>query len=271
MTINLTLKTPKVLLVVIFLVSLCVVGNVAFGLASNGKGPLQIQQGRVTGTVTQIPLHIILEQLHEQLGIEYTAPKEELEKHVSVELQQESLEQALAKILASWDYALKIDPAGKVQQIFVVRKIPAGGQEEKAFNVEDARTDFSNDSEEGHRTRKFMRKQQGVLRDESSVASRIFGASPPFMQPVSPQQDERELWDAMEEDKMGTIPPIGYPEMEVNQVSEKEQQAILHSLNPQTSGSFEGAAFPEMNISPVSEETAQEILRSFNLSIEHSR
>ena len=107
--------------------------------------------------------------------------------------------------------------------------------------------------------------------DERHVESPAFGTSHPVLTPGPPQQDARELQDAMDSAGMGMIPPTDYPEMEVNQVSDEEQNAILQSLNPPTIGSVEGAGYQEMNISPVSEEEAQEILRSFTQSIGRSR
>ena len=103
--------------------------------------------------------------------------------------------------------------------------------------------------------------------DELHGESSTFGTSDPLIQPGPPQQDERELWEAMDEAGMGIIPPAGYPEMEVNQVSDEAQKAFLQSLDPATNGSSAGTGFPGMNISPVSEEEAQEILRSLNQSM----
>ena len=267
-TLKTTFKKINVpLLMGVFLVSLSLVGNDGVGLASRVNGPLQIHQESVTGRVWQLPLRSILDQFQEQLGIAYQAPKEELEERVSVDLQGESLPQALAKILAPWDYALTRDPAGRVQEIFVVRKIPTGEPEEKAIKTENDRSAAPHSSRSNKRGRAFMGKSQGARMDERHGESPAVGTSDPLIQPGSPQQDERELWEAMNDAGMGRIPPAGYPEMEVNQVSDEAQKAFLQSLNQQTNGSSAGTGFPGMNISPVSEEEAQEILRSFNQSI----
>jgi hypothetical protein len=103
--------------------------------------------------------------------------------------------------------------------------------------------------------------------DERHVESPPFGTSPSVLQKGPSRQDERGLWDAMNVAGMGRIPPDGYPEMEVTQVSDEAQKAILQSLNPLTNGSFEESGYQEMNIATVSEEKVQEILRSFNQSI----
>jgi hypothetical protein len=268
MSLKTTFKKTNVLLVVgVFFVSLSFVGHGGFGLASMVNGPLQIHQESVTGRVLQLPLRSILDQFQEQLGIAYQAPKEELEERVSIDLQGESLPQALAKILAPWDYALTIDPAGRVQEIFVVRKIPTGVPEEKAITTENDRSVAPHSSRSNKSGRAFRGESQGARMDERHGESSTVGTSDPLIQPGPPQQDERELWEAMDEAGMGRIPPAGYPEMEVTQVSDEAQKAFLQSLNLATNGSSAGTGFPGMNISPVSEEEAQEILRSFNQSI----
>jgi len=259
-TLNTTLKKINVPLVMwMFLVSLFLVGHGGFGLASMVIGPLQVHHESVTGSVIQLPLRILLDQFQEQLGIAYQAPKEELEQRVSVVLHGESLPQALAKILAPWDYALTIDPAGRVQEIFVVRKIPIGEPEEKAIKTENDRSVAPHSSRPNKRDRKFMGEPHGARMDERHEESPAFETSDPVIQPGPPQQDEREFWEAMNESGMGIIPVAGYPEMEVHQVSEEAQKAFLQSSA--------GTGYPEMNIAPVSEEEAQEILRSLNQSI----
>jgi len=271
-TLYTTFNKPKISLVLgMFLVSLFLVGHEGFGLASTVIGPLQIHQESVTGSVSQWPLGLILDQFQKQLGIEYKAPKEELEQPVSVDLHGESLPQALAKILAQWDYALKIDPAGNVQEIFVVKKNPAEWPGEKTLKTKDSQSDFSNYSEVDKRTREFMGGPQGTVMDETHVESPTFETSHPVIPQEPSHQDRRKLQDALDEAGMGILPPPDSPEMEVKQVSEEEQQAILQSLNPAPMGSLERAGYPDMNIAPVSEEEAQEILRSLNQSIGRSR
>jgi len=257
-------KTNTPLVVGIFLVSLFLAGTSGVGLPSTVIEPLQIHHESVTGSVSQLPLRRILDQFQEQLGVEYKAPKEELEQRVSVDLHGESLPQALAKILAQWDYALTIDSAGRVQEIFVVRKIPTGDPGKKTIKPEYDRSDFSNRGSKRGRT--FEEPQVAVM-DERNGASPTFGISHPVIQPGPSHQDEGKLQDAMAAAGMGIIPPAGYPEMEVTKVSDEEQNAILQSLNPLTNGSSGGAGYPEMNIAPVSEVEAQEILRSFNQSM----
>ena len=262
-------KTTALLGVGMFLGSLALVGHGGVGLASRVIGPLQIHHESVTGSVSQLPLRLILDQFKEQLGVEYQAPKDELEQRVSVDLHGEALPEALAKILAQWDYALTIDSAGKVQKIIVVRKIPTGGPEEKTITREYDQIDFSNRWSKRGRT--FMGEPQGAVMDERNGASPTFGTSHPVLPAGPPQQDERELQDAMDSAGMGIIPPAGYPEMEVHQVSDADEKRILESLNPRTIGSVEGAGDQEMSIAPVSEQEAQEILQSFTQSIGRSR
>jgi hypothetical protein len=263
-----TFKKIKVLLAVgVFLVSPGLGGNGGFGLATTVSEPLQIHHESVTGSVVQVPLRLIFDQFQEQLGIVYKAPKEELDKHVSVNLHGESVPQALAKILAQWDYALTRDPAGRVQEIFVVRKIPLRGPEEQAIKAEDDRSVGPHSSSWGKRGRKVMGDSQRAEMDERQADSLTFGTSPPVLQSGSSQLDEWEHRDAMDTAGMEMIPHTGYPEMEVTQISEEDKQEILQSFNPSTIGSVEGPGYQEVNMAPVSEEEAQDILRSLNQSM----
>ena len=265
---NTTFKKIKVLLAMgVFLVSLCLGGNGGFVLATMVIGPLQIHQESVTGSVVQVSLRLILDQFQKQLGVAYQAPNEELEQRVSVNLHGESLLQALAKILAQWDYALTRDPAGRVQEIFVVRKIPLGGPEEKAIKAEDDRSVVPNSSKWSKRGRKIMGEPQGAEMDEHYAESPTFGTSHPVLQLGSSQLDAWELRDDLDAAGMEMSPHTDYPEMEVTQISEEDKKAILQSFNPPTMGSVEGTDYQEMNMAPVSEEEVQDILRSLNQSI----
>ena len=117
------------------LVSLSLAGHIEVGWASTDSGPLQIEHERVSGTVTDVRLQRLLDQFHEQLGIDYQASKEELAKLVSVDLHQASIQQAVEKILATWDYALTRDQAGRIRHIFVLPKVLAGGMEEETIQA----------------------------------------------------------------------------------------------------------------------------------------
>lgn len=255
------------LVVGMFLVGLSLVGHGGLGMASTVIEPLQIHQERVTGTVRQWSLRLLLDQFQEQLGIKYQASNEVLEERVSVDLEGESLPQALDKILAQWDYAITVDPTGKVQEIFIVEKDPTKGSDETALQTEDDHSNSSNNFGVDKRTQKSMEELQGTAMVESPVASSTLDTSHPVVpQELSPQE-RRQLQDALNEAGMGILPPPDSLGMEVQQISVEDQQAILQSLDPATRGSLDEPGFQEMPIAPVSEEEANEILRSLNQSI----
>ena len=93
-------------------------------LASTLEIPLQVEGDRLTGHLSQVTLRTVLEQLQQQLGITYEAPAEELDKVISINLQQDPILPALAKILAPWDYAFTVNAAGHLQFLYVTSKAP---------------------------------------------------------------------------------------------------------------------------------------------------
>ncbi len=120
---NLGKEKTKRIVAGILLLSFLVLGNGGIGVASEVQFLLQIKQDRITGVLTQVPLRAVLEQLQEKLAIEYVVPREELDRHVSVNLVGETMVKALSKILSPWDYALQTDQQGRVHQVFVVAKM----------------------------------------------------------------------------------------------------------------------------------------------------
>ena len=259
-------QTTQVVALGLFLGSLWLVGHGGVGVASAESGPLQIDHESVSGTVTHMPLQIILDQFHEQLGIAYKASKEELDKPVSVELYGESVEAALAKILAPWDYAFQADAAGRIQQVFVVRKVVAGGAEEQAIKAEAGQRLTSKTRWGRTRARRQAMEEPSVALQESSPAPfETSSFSRPNTPPVLPHQLEERRREAMEEAGMNIFPPTSYPEMEVAHVSEAEAQGILQSFNIPDDGAANGTSSPGMEMWQVSAAEAQGILQSFNI------
>src|SRR5690606_9681917 len=72
------------------------------GWALPSEVPLQLEENRLTGHLSQVTLRSVLEQLRQQSGLAYEVPEEELEKTISIDLQQVPLLSALATILAPW-------------------------------------------------------------------------------------------------------------------------------------------------------------------------
>ncbi len=218
----------------LFLVSLGVAESNGVGLTSNGPGPLQIEQGRVSGRVTHLPLKILLDQFHEQLGIDYKVAYEELATLVSVDLQQASIQEALEKNLGTWDFALKMDHEGQIQHIFVVRKILADGVEEQTIKAQRRRS-LTSPSPEA---------------EEPWAAMADAGVDSP---PMS-EGEEFALVDALE----SLTGDLFEPELDITPMSEEEQQAILQTLDLPTGDPFD----PERDITHMSDEEQQAIIQA---------
>ena len=108
------------------------------GWASTSEVPLQLEGDRLTGHLSQVSLRTVLEQLRKQLGITYEAPAEELDKIISIDLQQAPILPALAKILAPWDYAFTVNSAGHLQFLYVTPKAPPAEAVSEANDPSDA-------------------------------------------------------------------------------------------------------------------------------------
>lgn len=122
------------LVLVAFLLLAALIGQ---GMALTPEGPLQVEGDRLTGHLSQVTLRTVLEQLQKQLGIKYEAPVEELNKIISVDLQQDKILPALAKILAPWDYAFTVNAAGRLQFLYVTPKAPPGPVVSESRNPPD--------------------------------------------------------------------------------------------------------------------------------------
>src|SRR5918994_4425776 len=108
------------------------------GWASTSEVPLQLEGDRLTGHLSQVSLRTVLEQLRKQLGITYEAPAEELDKIISIDLQQAPILPALAKSLAPWDYAFTVNSAGHLQFLYVTPKAPPAEAVSEANDPSDA-------------------------------------------------------------------------------------------------------------------------------------
>ena len=118
--------TSRILKGLVVMVFLMVVAFRGVGGALTLDAPLQLEGDRLTGHLSQVPLRTVLQQLQKQLGITYEAPAGELDKIISVDLQQTPILPALAKILAPWDYAFTVNAAGHLQFLYITPKaLPA--------------------------------------------------------------------------------------------------------------------------------------------------
>lgn len=94
------------------------------GWSATSESPLQVEGDRLTAHLSQVTLRTVLEQLQKELGLTYEAPVEELDKIISVDLQQVPIVTALATILAPWDYAFTVNATGRLQFLYITPKAP---------------------------------------------------------------------------------------------------------------------------------------------------
>lgn len=112
-------------------------GTTGAVLAKDSHHFFQINQQTLTGTLDHIPLEMVLEDLTEQLGIEFSGPNNEMKTLISGHFQSEPLPVALSKIIRAWDYALSFDHAGRVSKVFLVKKFAK--EKTRPFDPERAR------------------------------------------------------------------------------------------------------------------------------------
>jgi len=224
----------------ILLLSLLILGNGGLGVASETPPLLQIQRDRITGVLTQVPLRMVLEQLQEQLAIEYVVPEEELDKLVSANLAGEPVIKALSKILAPWDYALQIDQQGRVHQIFVVAKMGPIEIEENAVKASESKmATFPRKMTRGEpvlgtpKTRVLLPGKERTSHPEGDamVSPMFIGPSEKLPQMVIQPPRGSTMSIQPSSDFMQVIPASGYPPMDILPVSEDARMEFFEGHN----------------------------------------
>ncbi len=224
----------------ILLLGWLVLGNGSLGIASETHSPLGIQRDRISGVLTQVPLRMILDQLQEKLAINYVAPREELDKPVSVNLTGEPVSNALSKILASWDYALQVDQQGTVHQIFVVAKMEPTAIEENAITTfESKKAIFSGkimSSEPILSTPRAVVSlpEVDVIQhpEENALVTPMFVERPHSLEPMVIQSPQGKSMNIQPSSNfMEVIPASGYPPMNILPASEDAQRESVEGYN----------------------------------------
>jgi len=232
-------KTQRVVAGILFL-SVLVLGSGTLAIASTANSMLQIQGDRITGVLRQVPLRVVLEQLQEKLAIEYLATGKELDKLVSGNFSDESLPKALSRILASWDYALKVDQQGRVKQIFVLAKarpmaIKKGTENasESVMAVFAGKAMRSETSLGTQKAQVSLSERAVVLTPEESVpVSPMFVESSNKFRPMIIQPSHgRTMPIKPASSLMQVIPASGYLPMDVRPVSEDVQMEFMKGHN----------------------------------------
>ena len=251
------------LALVVFAIFGALIGQV---MALTSEGPLQVEDDRLTGHLSEVTLRAVLEQLQKKLGIKYEAPVEELNKVISVDLQQDKILPALAKILAQWDYAFTVNAAGRLQFLYVTAKAPPREAVSETRNPTDigssdvvGESGLSSDRQMEHGqeemdTRSFL-SQEGEPGGNFSPASSSFsspGESPglrapvvgvpmdiqpvpagttmPMMPPSS--ASGMQVTPPANSPDMPIIPATAYPPMEIEPVPSYLQEEMLRNMQP---------------------------------------
>ena len=223
-------------------------GHGGIGIASEAHSLLQIQKDRITGVLTQVPLRAVLEQLQEKLGIESVVPEEELDRLISANLTGEPVIKSLSKILALWDYAVQVDPEGRVYKIFVVAKAEPIEIEENEVKASESNPAI------------FTGKMAGSgLVPEASTSRPLLpgGERTANLEAVHVPNPERDLMAS----PMDIVPSEELPQMAI-QPTQAETMII------QPSSDFmqviPASAYPPMEILPVSEDVRMEFIEGHN-------
>ncbi len=240
-------RNTKCLFAAILLVVLLALGPGSIASASETHSLLQFKNDRVTGVLRHIPLRDVLEQFHNELAIEYIAPGKELDKHLSTDIVEESVSEALSKILAPWDYALQVDQQGRIQQVFVVAKTMKQNEvEEDGHKISQEEPLLApvlkNMEESEHIPRKFNRMTAlgaEVSSNSSGIVPKNYWQSTealPYVEDTGIHSIDllhphgnpmiiRPSSNAME-----VIPASSYPPMEILPVSEELQREFLEEF-----------------------------------------
>ncbi len=237
-------------------ISLC--GLPDWALASDRQIPLHVDSGRLTIQLHQVSLRTVLGQLHRQLGLDYVAPDAELDKVISVRLQNEPLHRALSKILVQWDYAFTLNAAGKITTLHVMAKVSpevsqsdkkakgrgpeSSGQKTSAvpkYGLAGHGLGMERENQMNRNVSRSERQSHGKRRSSgqvfaiSNVPMEIRPPAPGASMPISAASSKDMLiTPGGSGSVMEIIPPTAYPPMNIQPVSKYMQQEMLQPLNP---------------------------------------
>jgi hypothetical protein len=238
-------------------ISLCGLPDMV--LATDRQVPLHVDSGGLTGQLHQVSLRTVLGQLQKQLGLDYVAPDAELEKVISVRLQNEPLHRALSKILGQWDYAFTLNAAGQITTLHVMAKVSPevslsdkkvkdwerepSGQKASAVpksGLGSHGLDRESESQMNKNVPRSERQSHGKRRFGGQVFAirnvpmEIRPPAPGASMQISPAntRDMPITPAGNSEPAMKIIPPTGFPPMKIQPVPNHIQQEMLLPLNP---------------------------------------
>lgn len=238
-------------------ISLC--GLPDWALAFDRQIPLHVDSGRLTGQLHQVSLRTVLAHLHKELGLDYVAPDAELEKVISVRLQNEPLPRALSKILVQWDYAFTLNAAGKITTLHVMakvspevslsdKKVRGRGREPSGQKIsavpKNGLAGHGLDRERENQMNKNVSRSERPSHGKRRSGGQLFAIRNAPMEirppahgasmPISPanSRDMPITPAGSSERAMKIIPPTAYPPMNIQPVSKHRQQEMLLPLSP---------------------------------------
>ena len=229
-------RSPSRVVAGLLFLSWLFLGNGSLGLASETRSQLKIEGDSITGALIQVPLHSVLEELNEKLGIEFEVPKQELDKLVSANLNGESVSKSLSKILSSWDHAFQVNGQGRVQQIFVVSKIlPTEIQKNTLGTSGSSMAIFAKAKAKNESPIMAPNPGISILQAEKpsnpeNVVKSFpnFGKTPETILPMPIQQPVVSAMNIQSSSNfMQIIPASGYPPMEILPVSDEAQREFI--------------------------------------------
>jgi hypothetical protein len=206
---------------------------------------------------------MVLEQLQKQLGVTYEAPEEELNKVISVDLQQVPILPALAKILAPWDYAFTVNSAGHLQFLYVTSKAPPAELMPERNEPSDVHpSDTMAETESGS----FPSNDSGQEAEDVDFALPQDHESDTFSPSASTPESPPEEMDGF------NSPVAGVP-MAIQPVPEGTSMPMLPpsggggmnvtpAANPPDMPIIPGTSYPPMDIQPVPDYLQEEMLRN---------
>lgn len=257
-------RTPRLIQRLALLIFLLLVGLKGGGWAlTQETSLLKVEENRLTGHLSQVTLRTVLDQLQKELGIVYEAPAGELDKVISVDLQQDPILPALAKILATWDYAFTMNAAGHVQFLYVTPKAPpaeAVQETSEPSNVmpSNAMAETESNTITRSRTEPEVGDADSSLSQERESHPILPSSSSPFASPLGEASGLRSpaagIPMAIQPVPKGTSMPMLPPSGSGMQVTPP--------ANPPNMPIIPATAYPPMDIQPVPDYLQEEMLRN---------
>ena len=216
------------------------------GVFAKDKNFEEISYNHISGTLENVPLGIVLEELQQNLKFEFFVPEEELDQPIFVELSGEPIGEALAKILSSWDYAIQTDDRGTIQRVYVVKKASQDLIEKEKQARKPSTHDRSDERDSQHVT---LETEEVFQKENISQSSDFSETDVPFSPPRS-VETEQKLADML-------TPPGSNPSMVITPTSELPPMVISPPSDTPEMTIISASEYPPMEIFPVSEADRQ--------------